>query len=61
MDKQTVKVGLMGLGTVGTGVVRLIEGHQEDLRNRLVATLPSRKYSFRTRRKNATCLYPLKS
>ncbi|MBO8163840.1 MAG: homoserine dehydrogenase [Brevibacillus sp.] len=31
MDKQVVKVGLMGLGTVGTGVVRIIRGHQEDL------------------------------
>lgn len=29
--KQTVKIGLMGFGTVGTGVVRLIQGHQEDL------------------------------
>ncbi|SET18282.1 homoserine dehydrogenase [Salinibacillus kushneri] len=26
-----VKVGLMGMGTVGTGVYRLVEGHQEDL------------------------------
>ncbi|SEC72780.1 homoserine dehydrogenase [Paenibacillus sp. GP183] len=26
-----IKVGLLGLGTVGTGVVRIIEGHQEDL------------------------------
>jgi homoserine dehydrogenase len=24
-------VGLLGLGTVGTGVVRIVEGHQEDL------------------------------
>ena len=29
--ERTVNVGLMGLGTVGTGVVRLIEGHQDDL------------------------------
>lgn len=29
--ERTVNIGLMGLGTVGTGVVRLIEGHQEDL------------------------------
>ncbi|KIL41029.1 homoserine dehydrogenase [Gordoniibacillus kamchatkensis] len=26
-----IKVGLLGLGTVGTGVVRIVEGHQEDL------------------------------
>ncbi|UFJ39039.1 homoserine dehydrogenase [Brevibacillus humidisoli] len=31
MEKQVVKVGLMGLGTVGTGVVRIVRGHQEDL------------------------------
>jgi homoserine dehydrogenase len=28
---KSIKVGLLGLGTVGTGVVRIIEGHQEDL------------------------------
>jgi homoserine dehydrogenase len=27
-----IRVGLLGLGTVGTGVVRIVEGHQEDLR-----------------------------
>ena len=31
MNKNQVKVGLLGFGTVGTGVVRIIEGHQEDL------------------------------
>lgn len=31
MDRQMVKVGLMGFGTVGTGVVRIIQAHQEDL------------------------------
>ncbi|MFD1955385.1 homoserine dehydrogenase [Paenibacillus thailandensis] len=30
---KPVKVGLLGLGTVGTGVVRIVEGHQEDLQN----------------------------
>lgn len=28
---KPIKVGLMGLGTVGTGVVRIVEGHQQDL------------------------------
>lgn len=28
---KPVKVGLLGLGTVGTGVVRIVEGHQHDL------------------------------
>lgn len=31
MRDKTVKIGLMGLGTVGTGVVRIVQGHQEDL------------------------------
>jgi len=31
MEKKSVKVGLMGMGTVGTGVVRIVNGHQEDL------------------------------
>ena len=29
MDK--IRIGLMGLGTVGSGVVRILEGHREDL------------------------------
>ncbi|TPG72835.1 homoserine dehydrogenase [Brevibacillus laterosporus] len=33
MEKKQVKVGLMGLGTVGTGVIRIVEAHQEDLLN----------------------------
>lgn len=28
---MSIRVGLLGLGTVGTGVVRIVEGHQEDL------------------------------
>ncbi|AJY76075.1 homoserine dehydrogenase [Paenibacillus beijingensis] len=32
---KPVKVGLLGLGTVGTGVVRIVEGHQEDLRSQV--------------------------
>ncbi|WP_028561844.1 homoserine dehydrogenase [Paenibacillus pinihumi] len=30
---KPVKVGLLGLGTVGTGVVRIVEGHQDDLKS----------------------------
>lgn len=26
-----INVGLLGLGTVGSGVIKIIEGHQEDL------------------------------
>lgn len=32
---KPVKVGLFGLGTVGTGVVRIVEGHQEDLQSQV--------------------------
>jgi len=32
---KPIKVGLLGLGTVGTGVVRIVEGHQEDLHNQV--------------------------
>lgn len=32
---KPVKVGLLGLGTVGTGVVRIVEGHQDDLRSQV--------------------------
>ncbi|WP_219837956.1 homoserine dehydrogenase [Paenibacillus sp. R14(2021)] len=32
---KPIKVGLLGLGTVGTGVVRLIEGHQTDLESQV--------------------------
>lgn len=32
---KPVKVGLLGLGTVGTGVVRIVEGHQADLQSQV--------------------------
>ncbi len=28
---KPIKIGMLGLGTVGTGVVRIVEGHQDDL------------------------------
>jgi len=31
---KPIKIGLLGLGTVGTGVVRIVEGHQEDLQRK---------------------------
>ncbi|MET3699679.1 homoserine dehydrogenase [Bacillus oleivorans] len=31
MKDHKIKLGLMGMGTVGTGVIRLVGGHQEDL------------------------------
>lgn len=32
---KPVKIGLLGLGTVGSGVVRIVEGHQEDLQRQV--------------------------
>jgi homoserine dehydrogenase len=32
---KPIKAGLLGLGTVGTGVVRIVEGHQEDLQRQV--------------------------
>lgn len=32
---KPIKIGLLGLGTVGTGVVRIVEGHQEDLQRQI--------------------------
>ena len=32
---KPVKIGLLGLGTVGTGVVKIVEGHQEDLQRQV--------------------------
>ncbi|MCS7458709.1 homoserine dehydrogenase [Paenibacillus doosanensis] len=36
---KPIKVGLLGLGTVGTGVVRIVEGHQQDLESQTGAAL----------------------
>ncbi|SFB40468.1 homoserine dehydrogenase [Cohnella sp. OV330] len=36
---KPVKVGLMGLGTVGTGVVRIVEGHQADLQSQVASPI----------------------
>lgn len=36
---KPVKVGLLGLGTVGTGVVRIVEGHQDDLKSQVGSSI----------------------
>lgn len=45
---KPVKVGLLGLGTVGTGVVRIVEGHQEDLLNQSGSPIQIEKVAVRT-------------
>ncbi|MDF2657871.1 MAG: homoserine dehydrogenase [Paenibacillus sp.] len=32
---EPIQVGLLGMGTVGTGVLRIVEGHQEDLQKQV--------------------------
>ncbi|MFD2670470.1 homoserine dehydrogenase [Marinicrinis sediminis] len=32
---KPIKVGMLGLGTVGTGVIRIVEGHQDDLQRKI--------------------------
>lgn len=47
MKQVSVKVGLMGLGTVGTGVVRIIQGHQEDLQKQTGLSIEIKKILVR--------------
>ncbi len=32
---KPIKIGMLGLGTVGTGVVRIVQGHQQDLQRQV--------------------------
>ncbi|MBB6674255.1 homoserine dehydrogenase [Cohnella nanjingensis] len=48
---KPVKVGLMGLGTVGTGVVRIVEGHQEDLQGQVASPIVISKILVKDRAK----------
>ncbi|GIP39212.1 homoserine dehydrogenase [Paenibacillus sp. J31TS4] len=48
---KPVKVGLLGLGTVGTGVVRIVEGHQEDLHRQTGAAIQIEKILVKDRSK----------
>ncbi|CAM3507182.1 homoserine dehydrogenase [Marinicrinis lubricantis] len=51
---KSIKVGMLGLGTVGTGVVRIVEGHQEDLQRKIGAPVEISKIVVRdkTKRRN---------
>ncbi|MDB4867465.1 MAG: homoserine dehydrogenase [Cohnella sp.] len=48
---KPVKVGLLGLGTVGTGVVRIIEGHHEDLQSQVGSPISIHKILVRDKSK----------
>ncbi|MNI06135.1 Homoserine dehydrogenase [compost metagenome] len=45
---KPVKVGLLGLGTVGTGVIRIVEGHQEDLSRQVGSPIVIEKVAVRS-------------
>jgi homoserine dehydrogenase len=45
---KPIKVGLLGLGTVGTGVVRIVEGHQEDLISQVGSPVVIERIAVRT-------------
>jgi homoserine dehydrogenase len=50
-EEKKVKVGLLGLGTVGTGVARIISAHQEELRNQTSSQIEITKVLVRDREK----------
>ncbi len=49
---KPVKIGLLGLGTVGTGVVRIVEGHQEDLQGQSGSPIEISKILVKDRAKS---------
>lgn len=49
---KPVKVGLLGLGTVGTGVVRIVEGHQEDLSSQVGSPIRIEKIAVKNLEKS---------
>jgi homoserine dehydrogenase len=48
---KPIKVGLLGLGTVGTGVVRIVEGHHEDLLSQVGSPISIHKILVKDRDK----------
>jgi homoserine dehydrogenase len=49
---KPIKVGLLGLGTVGTGVVRIVEGHQDDLQSQVGSPIVIEKVLVQNRNKS---------
>lgn len=58
MNNRTIKVGLMGLGTVGTGVVRIIEGHREQLQKQTGCDIIVEKILVQEKEKERTVSVP---
>jgi homoserine dehydrogenase len=49
---KPINIGMLGLGTVGSGVVRIIEGHQEDLSRQIGTSVNIRKIAVRNAAKS---------
>ncbi len=49
---KPVKIGLLGLGTVGTGVVRIVEGNQEDLSSQVGSPIIIEKIAVKNTEKD---------
>ncbi|NHN30079.1 homoserine dehydrogenase [Paenibacillus agricola] len=49
---KPIKVGLLGLGTVGAGVVRIVEGHQQDLLSQTGASIEIAQILVQDKSKN---------
>ncbi|NBI29764.1 homoserine dehydrogenase [Chengkuizengella marina] len=45
------KIGLLGLGTVGTGVVRIVEGHQDDIKRQIGSSIEIEKILVQNKNK----------
>lgn len=48
---KPIQVGMLGLGTVGTGVVRIVQGHQEDLQRKIGSPVEIVKISVKDKSK----------
>lgn len=48
---KTINIGLLGLGTVGTGVVRIVEGHRDDLQSKIGIPVTIQKILVKSKQK----------
>ena len=53
-DTKTIKVGLLGLGTVGTGIYKLIGRRSEEMQQKTGATLEIKKILVHKHEKSKT-------
>lgn len=53
-DLKTLKIGLLGSGTVGTGVYKLVESQKEEMPHKIGANLSVAKILVRDKTKRGT-------